>query len=292
MEALDPLGRGAAQSEGRGDGIGNVRATERNGEQPDQHAAGIERDIGNGRAHLDQRDAQLTLFLAKHSGACRDRRSDDAADTEIGGRHGLVDIAHRRAIGEDHVDVDAQPLGMQPDRLLDPGCAIERVERGLRVQHHASAGLDRLATRSQQMVDIVLVDPPAAQIDLDPRDRAGEPARSAADMDMVDVEPRDPLGLFHRFAHRQLGRRHVGDIAALDALAGALASAQHQQLARVGAPDDHRADLGRADIERAIGLLDPGDGRAALARLAAAHWSAADARASPSGLAGVRGRRR
>ena len=55
----DVLGLGATQSEGRGDGIGNVRATERNGEQPDQHAAGIERDIGNGRAHLDQRDAQL-----------------------------------------------------------------------------------------------------------------------------------------------------------------------------------------------------------------------------------------
>src|SRR3546814_10219885 len=47
-----------------------------------------------------------------------------------------------------------------------------------------------------------------------------------------------------------LGLLHVGDIAALDAAAFALAGAEHMKLAVGGLPRDQRADLPRPDIER------------------------------------------
>ena len=76
----------------------------------------------------------------------------------------------------DHVDMHAQPVGMQPQRLLHPGLAVERVERRLRVQHHPPARIDRLAPGLEQIVDVALFDLVPAQFDLD-RDHVADQAR-------------------------------------------------------------------------------------------------------------------
>src|SRR3546814_3126575 len=67
--------------------------------------------------------------------------------------------------------------------------------------------------------------------------------------DILDIDPRDPLRLLDRLAHRDLGRGHVGDIAALDATALALAGAEHDQFAAIGLLRDHRRHFRRPDVE-------------------------------------------
>jgi hypothetical protein len=62
------------------------------------------------------------------------------------------------------------------------------------------------------------------------------PPAEKADPDVVDVEARDAFGLLDRLAHDMLGLFHVGDIAALDAAAFALAGAEHMELAVGGLP--------------------------------------------------------
>ena len=75
----------------------------------------------------------------------------------------------------------------------------------------------------------------------------------------------DPLGLLDRLADRDLGLLHVGDEAALDAAALALAGAED----RAGAPSSPGSaisarDLGRADVERGDQVRGRGlDGRGA-----------------------------
>ncbi len=74
------------------------------------------------------------------------------------------------------MDVDAQPVGVQPARVADVGQPVDRVERRLRVQHHPPGRIDRLAPGGEQLVDILLLDPVAAQLDLDRGDVAHQPA--------------------------------------------------------------------------------------------------------------------
>jgi hypothetical protein len=45
--------------------------------QADQHAAGVDRDVGHLGAELDQRDAELALLLAQAGERGGDRRGDD-----------------------------------------------------------------------------------------------------------------------------------------------------------------------------------------------------------------------
>src|SRR3546814_17849123 len=69
---------------------------------------------------------------------------------------GGFEVPHRRAVGHDDVDVDAEAVGVKADRVLDPGEAVERIERGLRVEDHPSFGTDAGAPRGEQVVDIIL----------------------------------------------------------------------------------------------------------------------------------------
>ena len=102
----------------------------------------------------------------------------------------------------------------------------------------------------EQGVDVGVGDPPAADRDLDAGDVADQPAGREADEDLVDIGAGDPLGLLDRLADRDLALLHVGDEAALDAAALALAGAEDLELAVLARLGDQRADLGRADVER------------------------------------------
>ena len=74
-------------------------------------------------------------------------------------------------------------------------------------------------------------DAPAADRHLDAGDVADQPAGREADEHLVDIGAGDPLGLLDRLADRDLALLHVGDEAALDAAALALAGAEDAQLA-------------------------------------------------------------
>ena len=90
-----------------------------------------------------------------------------------------------------------------------------------------------LLAGAQQLVDVGLLDLVAAKLDLDIGDVADEAAGAVACPHVLDREARHALGELDRFAHRELARRHVGDVAALDPAAFALAGAEHGQAAVV-----------------------------------------------------------
>ena len=94
---------------------------------------------------------------------------------------------------------------------------------------------------AKQFVDVRLLDLVPAKLDLDVGDVADQPAGGEARPDVVDGDSRDALGDLDRLAHRHLARLHVGDIAALDAAALALAGTEHAQPPIGVEGDDQRA---------------------------------------------------
>ena len=67
------------------------------------------------------------------------------------------------------------------------------------------------------------------KLDLDIGDVADQPAGAIARPHFVDGDARHALGQLDRLADRELARFHVGDVAALDPAAFALAGAEHAQ---------------------------------------------------------------
>ena len=66
---------------------------------------------------------------------------------------------------------------MKPKRLFDALKPVERIQRGLRVQDHPAIGVERIAPRRKQLVNIILLDTVPAHFDFDRRDIADQPAR-------------------------------------------------------------------------------------------------------------------
>ena len=67
-----------------------------------------------------------------------------------------------------------EPLGMQALGVGDTMCAVERVMRGLGVEHHPPVGLEPLARGDQHLLDVLFLDPAPADVDLDLFDLACE----------------------------------------------------------------------------------------------------------------------
>ena len=56
-----------------------------------------------------------------------------------------------------------EPVGVEPDRLLDALDPVDRVERRMGVEHDLAAAVDRVAAAGEQLVDVGLLDLVAAQ---------------------------------------------------------------------------------------------------------------------------------
>jgi len=61
--------------------------------------------------------------------------------------------------------VQPEPFGVEPFRIGNAMRPIKCVMRWLRVQYHAPIGLDRVASRQQEVLDILFLDASAADID-------------------------------------------------------------------------------------------------------------------------------
>jgi hypothetical protein len=145
---------------------------------------------------------------------------------------------------------------MEALRIGDPMRAVERVMRRLGMEDHPPVRLDVIACRVKQVLDIVVLDPPPADGDLDAGDAAVEPRPGAADPDAGDIGARVLLGLLDRLADRMAGGAHFGDVAALDAFALAVAGAQHHHRAVLVFPHDHGRDAEGTDVDRGKGADD------------------------------------
>ena len=165
--------------------------------------------------------------------------------------HRFGDIAHRCAFRHHHVNINAQPFGMEPARRRNAVRSVERVVRRLRVQHHAPIGLDHAARRNQQLIDVFLLDSPPADIDFYWFDLADQPGARTADPHARYAGVGHLLRAFDCIAHSICRRCHIGDIAALDALAGAVPGPEHDDFAVVGDTGNHRGNAERAEVDRA-----------------------------------------
>ena len=250
VKAFHPLGLHPADTKGAGDIVGNVGRAEGNGGEIDQHAARKQRNIGDRCTKLHQRNAQFALFLGQAGHARSDGRRHHCIHFQMRGAHRHVDIAHRRRIAEQNVDIHAQLIGVQPLGIADALHPVQRVKRGLRMQDQLAFRVDALLAARQQIIDMLLRNAVAGQIDLHGRDAARQPPCAEGNMDTVDIDAGHALRLFYRGAHGELGGLNVGDISALHTTAFALAGAENGEFALFGHPGDKGGNLGRSDIER------------------------------------------
>ena len=118
----------------------------------------MQRDVGHLRAQFDQGDADRR--------GC-DRGGDDCLHAEVGGANDIIDIAERCGVGGNDVNIDAQPVCMQPERTS----SRPRRRRSCRAPDARGApsgrcGRLRFATH-QKLIDVRLLDPMAAKLDFD-----------------------------------------------------------------------------------------------------------------------------
>ncbi len=221
-------------------------------------------DVGHAGADLDERDAELALLAGEDGEARRRRRGDHRPDAEMGAADGEVEVADRRRVGGDDVDVHAEPVGVEADGVFDEG-AVDRVQRRLGVEDGPAAGVDPRAAGGEQRRHVGVGDLVAADVDLDRLDLAAQAAGAHVDIDGAGLDPGVALGLVDRGADRAFGLLHVGDEAAADAVADALADADDARLAGAD-EDDQRGDLRRADVEDGDGALAAAGGTRGLRR--------------------------
>src|SRR6476661_3932079 len=117
-----------------------------------------------------------------------------------------IDIAQRRRLGSDHVNVDAQSVGMKPDRLLHSLSTVDRVERRMGVKNHLAVLVDGVLASLKELVDVRLLDRMTAKLDLDIGNVADEAAGTIARPDVFDGKTGHALGEFDGFADRKLTR--------------------------------------------------------------------------------------
>ena len=220
----------------------------------------MNRHIGHLCADLDQRHTQIALLRAEAGIGAGERARHHRLDLEMRHLHRLDQVLDRRAFGQGNVDIDAQRFGMEALRIGDPMRAVERVMRRLGMEDHPPVRLDVIACRIKQMLDIVVLDPPPADGDLDAGDAAVEPSSGAADPDAGNIGTGVLLGFLDRLADRMAGGAHLGDIAALDALAFAVAGAQHHHRSVLVLAHDHGRDPEGADVDRRKGADDARSG--------------------------------
>src|SRR3546814_19995233 len=78
-------------------------------------------DLGDARPHFDQRDAQLAFLVRKAREAGRERRGDDRLHLEMRRAEAQIEIADRRSVRGDDMDMNAEAIRGEPERLLDAG---------------------------------------------------------------------------------------------------------------------------------------------------------------------------
>ena len=120
------------------------------------------------------------------------------------------------------------------------------------MEHPAAIGLDHVLRLDQQLLDILILDPPSADLDIDRDHVAGEPGARAGNPHASDRRVGALLRAFDRIADRVGGGGHIGDIATLDPGTGAVARAKHLQFAVLCLAHDHRRDAEAPDVDGGI----------------------------------------
>src|SRR3546814_14843894 len=108
-----------------------------------------------------------------------------------------IEIADRRRLGRDDVNVDGELVGMEAERLLDAMQAVERVEGGERLQDNAAHQVDRIPAGDEQIVDVRLFDLAPTDADHDAGDVADHTARGKTDEGVPQIHDGDHTALHH-----------------------------------------------------------------------------------------------
>src|SRR3546814_17638968 len=76
-----------------------------------------------------------------------------------------IEIADRRRIGGDDMDIDTQPVGMKAERIDHALQSVKRVKRGLGMKHGAIARIEAALALVQHQIDVGLFDAVPGDID-------------------------------------------------------------------------------------------------------------------------------
>src|SRR5205085_11774083 len=120
-----------------------------------------------------------------------------------------IDVPKRGRLSRDDMDVDAEAVSVEADRLLNALCPVDRVERWMGVEDDLPILVDSVLAGAEQLINVSLLDRVPAKLDLDVGDVADEAAGAIACPHVLDREPGHAFGELDSFAHRELACGHV-----------------------------------------------------------------------------------
>ena len=215
-------------------------------------------------AHVDAGDAELRLVVDERGKAGCVGRGDHRLHLEMAAVDGELEIAQRRFVGGDDVDVDAERLAEHADRIGKAAIAVERIADRQSMQHDAPLAHRMRAAGAEQALDVGLGDR-AADVHAGGERLALQASAGDIDDEAADGDLGHALGRVDGEPDRLLRLVEIDDDAGLDAARTGRREAEHFHRMHAAAerlavarlqPRDHAADLGRADVEH-------GDGRGA-----------------------------
>src|SRR4051794_33691658 len=100
-----------------------------------------------------------------------------------------VDVAQWRGLRRNHMDIDAEAIGVETNWLLNALCAVDRVERRVGMENDLAILVDRVLTGTEQLIDIGLLNGVTAELDLHIGDVTHESASTVARPHVLNCEP-------------------------------------------------------------------------------------------------------
>src|SRR5215213_407217 len=237
-------------------------------------AAGEDADARRAAAHIDDGDPHLGLVVDERRKAGGVRRRDHRLDAEMAALDREHEVACRRGLGADDVEIDGEALADHAARLDDVGLGVEGIAGRQRMQDGAAGTQGVAARRGKDALHVGRSDRMADA------DRAlemlrAEPSAGQVDDHRLDLDLRHPLGGVDGLANRAFGGLEIDDGAAFQPERALVADAEDAR--QVGPPAQrvavlHRQELGDEADDLARADVEHGKGRALARRQRLHAW--------------------
>src|SRR5215216_4660493 len=204
VERLEALGGGDPGREPARDVHRDMVTADRDGVGVDEVAAGEDADARRAAAHVDDGDPHLGLVVDERRKAGGVRCRDHRLDAEMAALDGEHEVARRRSLGADDVEIDGKALADHAARLDDVGLGVEGIAGRQRMQDGA-AGTQRVAARRGKDALHVGRSDRMADADRALEMLRAEPSAGQVDDHRLDLDLRHPLRGVDGLADRAFG---------------------------------------------------------------------------------------
>jgi hypothetical protein len=117
-----------------------------------------QRERGGPRTKIQHEDARPALVRRGDGKPTGIGRRHQPGDRQIGALRHVHEVAQRRVIGGDGVQIDAQGVGGKPARIGNALGAVEAIGDSIHVQQSPAIALDVTASGRQQAGEVNLTD--------------------------------------------------------------------------------------------------------------------------------------